>query len=243
MPSQDERTARRCWKPCERGNLFIVPLDDQREWYRYHHLFAEVLQTRLLEEQPDQVPSLHQRASEWYEHNGSAADAIRHALAAKDFERAATLIELAVPEMRRNRQGATVTELGWLKALPDELVHFRPVLSVAYAYALFGGGELEAVETRLRDAERWLDADRTARRRTTGRDGRRGRRGISTSSGYDRPSPCRAGTGPGRYARGRGNARRVLDLAPEHAHLMLGGAASIWGSPRGRAGISRPPAG
>ena len=75
----------------------------------------------------------------------------------EDFERAADLVELAVPEMRRNRQGATVTELGWLKALPDELVHFRPVLSVDYAYALFGGGELEAVEPRLRDAERWLD--------------------------------------------------------------------------------------
>ncbi len=141
----------------ERGNLFIIPLDDQRQWYRYHPLFAEVLQARLLDEQPDQVFSLHQRASEWYEHNGSAADAIRHALAAKDFERAAILVELAVPEMRRNRQGATVTELGWLKALPDELVHFRPVLSVDYAYALFGGGELEAVEARLRDAERWLD--------------------------------------------------------------------------------------
>jgi LuxR family transcriptional regulator, maltose regulon positive regulatory protein len=93
----------------ERGNLFIIPLDDQRQWYRYHPLFAEVLQARLLDEQPDQVFSLHQRASEWYEHNGSAADAIRHALAAKDFERAATLVELAVPEMRRNRQEATIT--------------------------------------------------------------------------------------------------------------------------------------
>ncbi len=141
----------------ERGNLFIIPLDDQRQWYRYHPLFAEVLQARLIDEQPDQVFSLHRRAGEWYEHNGSAADVIRHALAAKDFERAAILVELAVPEMRRNRQGATVTELGWLKALPDELVHFRPVLSVDYAYALFGGGEQEAVEARLRDAERWLD--------------------------------------------------------------------------------------
>jgi LuxR family transcriptional regulator, maltose regulon positive regulatory protein len=90
----------------ERGNLFIIPLDDQRQWYRYHHPLrcSEVLQARLLDEQPDHVFSLHQRASEWYEHNGSAADAIRHALAAKDFERAATLVEQAVPEMRRNRQ-------------------------------------------------------------------------------------------------------------------------------------------
>jgi len=141
----------------QRGNFFVVPLDDKRHWYRYHHLFAEVLHAHLMAEQPDQVSTLHRRASEWYEHNGSAADAIRHALAAEDFERAATLVELAVPEMRRSRQGATVTELGWLKALPDELVYFRPVLCVDYAYALFGGGELEAVEARLRDAERWLD--------------------------------------------------------------------------------------
>ncbi len=145
----------------QRGNFFVIPLDDRRNWYRYHHLFADVLRMHLMAEQPDQVSALHRRASEWYEHNGSAPDAIRHALAAKDFERAAGLIELAVPEMRRNRQGATVTELGWLKAIPDELVHFRPVLSVAYAFALFGGGELGGVEARLRDAERWLDsADR-----------------------------------------------------------------------------------
>ena len=197
----------------ERANLFIVPLDSERRWYRYHHLFADLLRQRLQRsstlstgKEKGSVDELHRRASEWYEHNGSAADAIRHALAAKDFERAAVLVELAVPEMRRNRQEATVTELGWLKALPDELVHFRPVLSVDYAYALFGGGELEAVEARLRDAERWLDQAADTRRATRipeGGDGRRGRRGISPSAGYDRPSPYRAGSGPGRYARDR----------------------------------------
>ena len=157
----------------QRGNFFVIPLDDKRNWYRYHHLFADVLRMHLMAEQPDQVSALHRRASEWYEHNGSTDDAIRHALAAEDFERAANLVELAVPAMRRSRQGATVTELGWLKALPDELVRFRPVLSVDYAFALFGGGELEAVEARLRDAERWLDTaagsmatrDRNPRRR------------------------------------------------------------------------------
>src|SRR5437660_3574200 len=115
----------------ERGNFFVVPLDDQRHWYRYHHLFAEVLSAHLMAEQPDQVSALHRRASEWYEQHGSAADAIRHALAAKDLERAADLVELAVPAMARSRQEATV--LGWLKALPDELVRARPVLSVHYA--------------------------------------------------------------------------------------------------------------
>ena len=73
----------------DRGNLFLVPLDDRRRWYRYHHLFADVLQARLLDEQPGQVPDLHRRASEWYEQNGEPSEAIRHALAAGDFERAA----------------------------------------------------------------------------------------------------------------------------------------------------------
>jgi LuxR family maltose regulon positive regulatory protein len=208
----------------ERGNLFIIPLDDQRQWYRYHPLFAEVLQARLLDEQPDQVFSLHQRASEWYEHNGSAADAIRHALAAKDFERAAILIEFAVPEMRRNRQGATVTELGWLKALPDELVRLRPVLSVDYAYALFGGGELEDVEARLRDAEWWLDTTAD----TAGM--------VVVDEEEFQRLPGMIALLRAAHALVRGdmpetvkNARRVLDLAPEDAHLMLGGAASQLG--------------
>ena len=81
----------------DRGNLFLVSLDDRRRWYRYHHLFADVLQARLLDEQPGQVPDLHRRASEWYEQNGELSEAVRHALAAGDFERAAGLVELATP--------------------------------------------------------------------------------------------------------------------------------------------------
>jgi len=81
----------------ERANLFLVPLDDQRQWYRYHHLFADVLRARLLAEQPDLVPLLHQRASVWYEAHDSAEEAVSHALAARDFDRAANLMELAAP--------------------------------------------------------------------------------------------------------------------------------------------------
>ena len=139
----------------ERGNFFVVPLDDKRHWYRYHHLFAEVLSAHLMAEQPNQVATLHRRASAWYERNGSEADAIRHALAAEDFGRAADLVEMAIPAMARSRQEARV--LGWLKALPYELVRARPVLSVHYAGALLLNGELEGVEARLRDAEQWLD--------------------------------------------------------------------------------------
>ncbi len=140
----------------DRGNLFLVSLDDRRRWYRYHRLFADVLRAHLEQEQPDRVPELHQRASEWFEKNGAPSEAIRHALAAADFERAATLVELAIPAMRQTRQEATA--LAWLRALPDDVVAVRPVLSVHYASALLLDGKLEGVEARLREAERWLDA-------------------------------------------------------------------------------------
>ena len=138
----------------DRGNLFLVPLDDRRQWYRYHHLFADVLQARLLDEQPGEVAGLHRRASAWYERSGEQSVAISHSLAARDFSQAADLIERALPAMRKTRQEATVH--GWLKVLPDEVVWVRPMLSFAMAGALLETGELEGVEARLRDAERWL---------------------------------------------------------------------------------------
>ncbi|MEP6986545.1 MAG: hypothetical protein ABI970_13150 [Chloroflexota bacterium] len=139
----------------ERGNFFVVPLDDKRHWYRYHHLFADVLYAHLMAERPNEVPALHRHASEWYEHHGLVADAISHALAAKDFESAADLVEVAMSDLRRNRQDATL--LGWLKALPDTVLQYRPVLSANYGGVLLASGQLENVEARLRDAERWLD--------------------------------------------------------------------------------------
>ena len=139
----------------EHSNLFIIPLDDQRQWFRYHHLFAEVLQAHLREAQPEYVPTLHWRASAWFKQNELLPDAIHHALAAKDFEGAADLIERVWLVMDLNYQYATW--LGWTKALPDELVRAHPVISVGYAWALLGTGELESSEARLRDAERWLE--------------------------------------------------------------------------------------
>jgi len=147
----------------DRGNLFLVPLDDRRQWYRYHHLFADVLRARLLDEQPKRVDELHTRASDWYERNGDRHEAIGHAMAGEDFERAANLVELTIPAMRRSRQEATLRR--WLEALPDELVRVRPVLSVGYAGVLMVRGEVEGVEARLLDAERWLDTSTTPTRK------------------------------------------------------------------------------
>jgi len=143
----------------DRANLFLVPLDDRREWYRYHHLFGDMLRARLLDEREADVPSLHLRASEWYETHGQRADAIRHAFGGREFTRAAELIELALPELRQSRQEGTRRQ--WIETLPDDVLRARPVLSNEYAGAVLQRGELDGVDRRLADAERWLGANGT----------------------------------------------------------------------------------
>ena len=214
----------------EHRNFFVVPLDDKRQWYRYHHLFADVLYTHLRQGLPDQIPTLHRSASEWYEQYGSAADAIRHALAAEDFERAADLVELAVPAVRRSKQEATL--LGWLKALPEELIHFRPVLGVAYAHVLLASGEFEGVEDRLLSAERWLDTTADMRERPKASSAEM----VVVDEEEFRRLPGTIAVARSAHALALGNApesatyaRRALDLAPEDDHLTRGGAAGLLG--------------
>ena len=206
----------------ERANLFLVPLDDRREWYRYHHLFADVLRARLLSEQPDLVPLLHQRASQWYERHDLTEESVRHALAARDFDRAAHLIELAVPAIRRHRQEAMMH--GWLKALPDDAVRRSPVLSVFYGSMLMVSGDLDAVEPRLDDAERalaavpegsalpWADTDDLHT--------------LPATIAIYRASLAQA---RGDVAGTAEHARRALDLAGPDDHLARGGAAGFLG--------------
>ena len=127
--------------------MFLVPLDDRREWYRYHHLFADVLQAYLLDELPDQVAELHRRASAWFEAHDDAAQAISHALAGGDTGRAADLMELAMPVMRRDRREAELAR--WVHALPDEVVRTRPVLGVAFVGALAQASKFDTIGERL----------------------------------------------------------------------------------------------
>jgi LuxR family maltose regulon positive regulatory protein len=140
----------------DRANLFLVRLDDERRWYRYHHLFADVLRARLLDEDPDAIPDLHRRAGAWWEEQGDLAEAIRHALAADDEERAADLIELAAHDLRGHRQERTLRD--WLDRLPDTLFHRRPMLAIVHVGALLATGETRGVEARLDAAERWTAA-------------------------------------------------------------------------------------
>jgi len=204
----------------DRGNLFVVPLDDKRQWYRYHHLFSDVLRARLMAVYPDRVPALHLRASEWYAQNGHPPDAISHALSANDFERAAGLIELAWPGMEGKLQSAQW--LGWVRALPDGLVQTRPVLSVCYAYALLEGAEMEASDSRLKDAERLL-ANPSAEM-------------VVEDGGQFRMLPAKIAVARTYHAQALGDvpgtekyARLGLDLLPKGDHIGRGQLSGLLG--------------
>ena len=156
------------------ANLLVIPLDDKRHWYRYHQLFADVLQARLQKEQPDQIGDLHRRACDWYEQNGFRADGIRHAFAAEDFGRAADLLDLDWVENKRNYFRNTAW-FGWANALPDQFVRNRPRLNLSLAWEMLFLGELEVAEARMLDVERLL----TQASESTGRsDGPLNRIGI-----------------------------------------------------------------
>ncbi len=140
----------------ERRNLLLVHLDDQRHWYRYHHLFADVLQARLLAERPDDVPGLHTRASGWYDAAGETEAAVRHAFAAGDLDRAADLIELATPELRRQRAEGLLRS--WVPLVPAELLAQRPVLASNLVGALMASNAFDGVSERLDALERSLSS-------------------------------------------------------------------------------------
>ena len=142
----------------ERTNLFIVPLDSERRWYRYHHLFGDLLRQRL--GKPKEFAEFHLRASQWHAENGDMGAAFHHAIAAGDFVRAAGLAEAAWQGMNGSFQSAAW--LGWVKKLPDNLIRTRPVLCTQIAQAFTDTGELEASELCLQDAERCLDGSDVA---------------------------------------------------------------------------------
>jgi LuxR family maltose regulon positive regulatory protein len=136
----------------ERAGLFLVPLDEVRGWWRYHHLFADLLRARLQAEQPGRVQALHRAAAAWSEEHDLADDAVRHALAARDPAWAARLAERHVETLLGRSEGATLRR--WLSALPAESVRDRPRLCLAQAYAAAQSFQLEALEALLDDAER-----------------------------------------------------------------------------------------
>ncbi len=210
----------------ERDNLFLVPLDDRRQWYRYHHLFADVLQARLFDEQPDRIGDLHRLASRWFQENGDPAGAIRHALAGGDFGSAAALMELQTPTLQRDRREATIR--GWLEGLPDEVLRVRPVLSNDLAGARLSTGTTDGVDELLDDAERWLDATEGGTAHPAGM--------VVVDQDQFRRLPARLAVHRAGLALVRGDvdatvgfAQRALDVVVEDDHLARGAASALRG--------------
>ena len=215
---------RRTLEELERGNLFVVPLDTERLWYRYHHLFADVLRARLLSEHPEQVPDLHGRASAWFAAHGMAADAVGHALAAEDFARAGYLMEEALAETRRARQDALL--LTWMRSLPEPVLRRSPVLSIVSAWSLLMSGDLDAMEGRLDDADAALDAGaRDPELAGTWADTEDLRTAPATVSVY-RASLAQA---RGDVAGTVSHARRAVDLAGPEDHFIRGAGGGFLG--------------
>jgi LuxR family maltose regulon positive regulatory protein len=136
----------------ERSNLFVVSLDDERRWYRYHHLFTDLLKSTLRQRSSaDEIRELHRRASRWYQNEGSLEEAMIHAMAAQDFERAASMIEENIARMLSRSEAPVL--LGWIQKLPERIVRGRPWIDVYRATTLALSGRLEETESLLEEVE------------------------------------------------------------------------------------------
>lgn len=152
-----QANGRKTLEELEQANLFLIPLDEERYWYRYHHLFADTLRYRLSLSQPEIVPELHQRASAWFERNGLIVEAVHSALAAHDFPNALRLIGLIATAMIE--RGEYVTLLRWLETLPEDVLYAHPALCLRYAWILLFTGRVDAYERPLQIAEQAWQAE------------------------------------------------------------------------------------
>jgi len=139
-----------------RANIFVIPLDDEGLWFRFHHLFADLLQARLRQTLPaDAITTLHSRASQWYERNGFVIEAVNHALAAQDFEAAADLIQQNASEV--TIQGELTTLLQWIEALPVDVSRRHPQIIISKVWSLTLAGAQSQVESLLREIEAQIE--------------------------------------------------------------------------------------
>ncbi len=199
----------------ERANLFLVPLDDVRGWWRYHHLFADLLRVRLAQERPDAVASLHVRAAQWHDERGLADDAVRHALAAGDTRRAARLVEYYADGCIQGGREATLRR--WLLALPPELVASRARLLLARSLVALIEGDLSVLEETLDAAEHAFASE----------PGDRFESSVGSHASWMGNVPAMLARGRGALAEFRGDAdaalaysRRAVELVAEGEHML-----------------------
>ncbi|HET6551390.1 MAG TPA: LuxR C-terminal-related transcriptional regulator [Solirubrobacter sp.] len=210
----------------ERGNLFVVPLDDERRWYRYHHLFADALRARLAARHADRVAELHAAAGRWLAEHGLLGDAVRHAMASGDHEQTADLVELTLADLRRRRQDRTLRD--WLAALPDDVVRRRPLLAMFLGWSRLSAGDFDGVEAWLAAAEAGTPSSiaTTASLAEAARDREAELRSVPAMVAVYRASVAQArGDVDGTVS----HARRALALAGPEDHFPRGAAAGFVG--------------
>ena len=139
----------------EKANMFLIPMDDERRWYRYHHLFSELLRSRLKQAHPEIIPQLHGRACSWYMENGYLSNALTHAMATNDLDRLIKLVEKYAFTIFDHNQASTF--LNWLNTLPETVMGSNPWLHIARAWLLAYLGQLEGIESLLLEAEKHAD--------------------------------------------------------------------------------------
>ena len=208
----------------DRANVFIVALDEHRQWYRYHHLFAEALRARLSDERPERVPVLHRAASEWYAVHGLAEQAVGHALSSSDPVLAADLVESVLPDLRRERRDVLLR--GWLTALPDDVVRARPLLGTYLAWTRLVVGDLPGVEAALVDAEGALARNPPVPAAGASEATLEELRTLPATMAIFRASAAQARGETGATQR---YARRALELTGPHDHMARAGALGFLG--------------
>lgn len=210
----------------ERENLFLVPLDDHRRWFRYHHLFAEVLRAHAALD-TEEKRSLHECASLWFEQQQFFGEAIDHAIAAKNTERVVSLIEAAWPEMRKSQTEPVF--LKWLESLPPERVDASAILCVYRGFALLPF-EIEAADRSLRCAENLISASgRFDAEKKSLADADATARELASLPGMIAVARAYQAGATGNFAGIVDFSQRALELLPEHASIWRGSAAALLG--------------
>ncbi len=151
------RSSQQILEYLERANLFLVPLDAERNWFRYHHLFADLLRARLEKHHPKDISALHLRASEWYQCNHQMSEAINHALSARDYEMACKLMDGLVEHLIA--QNGIGSLLDWIRRLPPEIFTTHPWLSIAQAWSALFTNDVNHIEPFLQVAEQNIHQD------------------------------------------------------------------------------------
>ncbi|MEM7803239.1 MAG: helix-turn-helix transcriptional regulator, partial [Chloroflexota bacterium] len=208
----------------ERSNMLIVPLDDQRQWFRYHHLFAEVLQAHASLELSDQLADWHLRASRWLEAENFWPEAIHHAQRSGDLRRGADLIECAWPIIPKGIKPQTW--ISWAKTIPAKEVSRRPVLSAAYGWMSLDIGDLDGAENHLKNVEQWLARlpEDQAAAMIVANDAQ-----LPSLPGTTACARAYLAQAKGDFAGVMGHAQRALNLLANDKHYWRGNAALLLG--------------